>query len=343
MAAFSAAAQKSKTPTSNKAGNTTAATALQGADAPAAGAERRTTATAAAAQQTTAPATADSATTKPLAAPATAADIEARMKSVQDDAAIAADEKKKVLEILQQALDAVQAADTWSGKAAEFAKAAESTPARIAALKEALAKPAADPAPDLASTTTAAQVEQLAARVQADLDAARKRAADIRDEQAGRAGRRADLPKLLAAAQQKLDDLKKEDAAVAGATGPEADAVALRQAARQRALESELASHEGELRSYDAAGELPTLLSDEAAREVAFAEQQLTAASAGRQRQTASRGRRRGEGGAARPHRGGQCSSCDQEACRNQRGARPAARRIRGGRRTDRGGAPAAQ
>lgn len=197
--------------------------------------------------------------------------------------------KTKAREYYEQALAELEKAKAAAGRIATFER-------RIAQASGVLDKTKTDLAalPSAVDETTLDglslhDIEQKISKKEAKLETRRKELAEVDGELKGRSARRAELPKLISAAQQIVAEVGNEQKADAPA-----DANAMVQAARrlllaarQLAAEREILACNQELKSHDARSELLPLLRDLNARQVALAESEIklmqTAANASRQ------------------------------------------------------------
>lgn len=202
-----------------------------------------------------------------------AQEIQARLKKIEGSDELGEPAKKKLVEAYQDVLGQLKIADEWATKATQYQQAMDAAPSVLAEIKAELSKPQAEMKAEAQSDASIAQLEQLLAKVEAELAGARKTAEDWENQAKLRASRRLEVPKLLAAAQQRMDEIKQQIATPAPAETPELGvARRAQQLSRQRAAEQENAAYEKEISSYDARGELLTARRDLAARRVAESE-----------------------------------------------------------------------
>ncbi len=194
----------------------------------------------------------------------------ARLAQVKDlDPAVRA----KATDAYKQALAQLQVAREWRSKAAAFEAAAKQAPGKLAAARKQLSSSASQPAATAPAEAPLAELEQLLAAASAEVTAATKAQADLAGEPKRRADRRLAIPKLVAAAQQRLDEIDKQLAAIPKDDPPELAAAqrALLEAQKE-ATRQEIDACQKELASYDAERELLTANADLASRRLARAE-----------------------------------------------------------------------
>lgn len=205
--------------------------------------------------------------------------VSARLKQL--DAAKDTDvpQRGKLVELYQQALADLQQADDQKARGAEFDKARIAAPYQLESRgREAVAPPSA--AAVLPESASLSEWEQLLAPAQQELDAAQKNLQTQSDEPQRRAVRRVEIPKAIAAARLKLEEMQQAK----GLQSPAEESAALveaRQIARaagRRALEAQIACWEKELQSYDGVSAEWLKLEHEAAeRKVAELQQRVAA------------------------------------------------------------------
>jgi len=196
--------------------------------------------------------------------------IEARIKQVEASTAMGEAVKQQVLENYKAALEQLQAAQRWSAKAADYEKDLKGAPSRLEAIKAELAQPAVEIQLDVSADTTLDQLQAMLSKAEAQLEAAQSAAAKLKTIAAGRTSRRAELARLMAAAQQRLLELTDQ---LQGQWPPdEPPQVAESRRARLRAgvmaVEKEISAYESELASYEAGAELLQARQDLAVRQV---------------------------------------------------------------------------
>lgn len=200
--------------------------------------------------------------------------LQARAKQIQEAKDLDEAVKKKLLELYEAAIAQVQAADEWSAKAAAFEKARQDAPGLLESIRAELSKPLSEPKPDAPAKASASQLEQYLGAAAAEVAAARKAQDELKTEAEHRAARRLEVPKLLPAAKQRLEEVAEQlkAAAVAG----EAPEVALGRRtlllARKKAIQQEIEAYEKEIGSYDTRAELLNARQERAARKLGQAQ-----------------------------------------------------------------------
>jgi potassium efflux system protein len=177
-------------------------------------------------------------------------------------------DKSKWRDRRREALSALDAALHFAGKAADFAAQADQAPAQLAKLRDKLAAPSAEIelVSDDASLT---ELEQKVIDRQAALAKAQEALLQAEDEIKRRAARRVEIPKLLAAANARLEELEQQFASPAPELPDEL--LSMNRAAllaEKLAKRAEIDAYQKEILKYDAAAELAPLERDKAAREL---------------------------------------------------------------------------
>lgn len=213
------------------------------------------------------------------AVPLTEAHIQELLKSAQEPTAADDDVRQKQIGLYKLALEQVRLSDQWTSRAVEFDTARAQAPVLAVRLKEELAEIPEEISPEVPEGATLQQLEQLMSGPQQELADMQKLAGDLSSELKRRADRRLEIPRLISAARQRLEELRVEEAA-----GPLPDEPAevtgarmLLVAARRQALEREIQAHEKELQSYEARSELLALRQDDTSRRVSRLEKLVKA------------------------------------------------------------------
>ncbi|MGE0481344.1 MAG: mechanosensitive ion channel domain-containing protein [Phycisphaerae bacterium] len=222
--------------------------------------------------------------------------IEQLEKSQEFDEALRA----RLADLYRQALARIQAAGESASRVAQYEQAIGQAPARLEALKADLAAPADDQPAPLDASLTLAQLEALAAEAERALGDAKRAVENIDAETKNRSARRLEIPKLLADAAQRLEQVEREISQPAPADEPVALTLAKRTLAlaRREAIARETAALDAESRSYDARDDLQRALLDLANRRSTIAERRylpLREALSDRRMQEAERARRDAE------------------------------------------------
>ncbi len=228
-------------------------------------------------------------TTPPAAEPApppaaeappllTAELIQSRLRAVQEAKDLDEALRTKIVDTYKQALTDLEAAKNWELQMADFVKRIDGVPDRLTQVKsEVGAMPLTQSTPQVPPDASLAQLEQLLQQREADLKEAKKALAELEDEPKRRANRRVEIPKLLAAARDRLAEVDKE-AAVAPAETENPQFVAARRdrlATRRQAVQAEMAAIEKELALYDACTELLPMRRDLQQRQTRLVEQDV--------------------------------------------------------------------
>jgi potassium efflux system protein len=164
--------------------------------------------------------------------------------------------RARIAQLDQEGAELARVAGEWAARAAEFERARLEAPERLRALEREIALLRERPAPRVPQAATAAELEVSLLGAEQDLALARREAAAIEAEAAGRDERRRRLPELLAAVKQRLAALG-EAAPVAAGEDPRLAEARRRVAQAQReAARAETLAYEQELSSYEARGSL---------------------------------------------------------------------------------------
>jgi potassium efflux system protein len=203
--------------------------------------------------------------------------IEARLKAL-DDAGLSDDDKKRAVELYQQAIKSFDVA----AQQIEAARKFESELARTQTGKQSTADTAAKlaaPLPPYEDVTgeTLAEVEQRAELLEASLALYREELAAMLAAPKRRSQRMAELPKQISETQQKLKQADEELAALAGEDAADAVAAARRGSLelRQVELKATLYALEAEQKLYEQTSDWVTVRRDYFARYVPHKEKRL--------------------------------------------------------------------
>jgi potassium efflux system protein len=203
-----------------------------------------------------------------------AGDIEAVRQQVTSLTGIDDVQRAALLGQLDEALQQVQLADEWRVKKDQFEQWRNNTPKEVAKLEEALSKPLGEPERQISDDTPLADLElQLSAadstykNIQIHFD-------DLMREPGRRSDRRRELPTLIAAAKQRLQESQTQLASLppGGESTDPAAARRLAEQARIQALTQEIAAYETEAQSYDVRNSMLGLRQEEAKRRLSQAE-----------------------------------------------------------------------
>jgi potassium efflux system protein len=206
-------------------------------------------------------------TTPPLTLEA----VEARIKRLESEPQLLnnADLTTQVLAEYQEAVEALRDAAEWSRRADESEAAAQNAPKALAEARALLTTGPIEPASDLPATPTLQQLEQALRASQVALETAQKQADELAAEPLRRAGRRAQIPALLAEVQERKGAL---DARLRKAAETPQSALAIARAtaatALQKTVEQQIRALNAEQSAYDAEVDLLTVRRDLALREV---------------------------------------------------------------------------
>jgi potassium efflux system protein len=202
------------------------------------------------------------------------ADLDARLKALEN-AALTPDDKRKAVEYYQQALESFEVAAAQVELARKLRQEADNPEPPIAELTRRLATPL-KPYDDL-SGETLAKVEEVAANVETWLKGYRTELAALEAEPKRRSKRLAELPGQISDTQQKLQEATSELAALGAGDATDLLIAARRAALTQqiKSLEATLGALDCEQRLYQQGGEWLTLRHEYLARYVPYKEKRL--------------------------------------------------------------------
>jgi len=200
----------------------------------------------------------------------TAADLDAKLKNVQESTGLDEATKTRLTELYTSALEQLRIRDDWAQKAAEFERARLEAPELLKRIEAELSEPPQAPTTTVADDAALADLEAALAEAEAKLEASRTARADLEQEPGRRAERSKKLPELLALVDQRLSEARDQLDTPAAAGEPAEVTEARRAVSRARvlAIEAEQGACKQELLSYDARGRLLPLRQDRAARDV---------------------------------------------------------------------------
>lgn len=201
--------------------------------------------------------------------------VQERMRTVQTSPALEEDAKNRTVELLEQAAEALKRAESLEARAREFERAIQQAPATLAGIRKELSASPAPVPPDLPEDADVVELEAALQRAEAELAAARETMAELEAEAQRRVERRAVLPDILAAAEERLVETAAPPAST-GERGEEPDVLSearrwLRWAERREAQATRRAA-ELEMRRIEACRELLAARRDRAARQLVAAE-----------------------------------------------------------------------
>lgn len=205
--------------------------------------------------------------------------LEQLRKQIEPAAELDEENRKKLLDTLQKAADAVARAVKLEAQAPVDRAAIDVIGERVRELQAALAEPLPEPLPDISDDASLAELQAALAGLQPKLQDARQKLADQEAEPARRVERRAAIVSDQATHAARKAEIEQDLAATAPAE-ESAFATAARRAllqARLREIIAEGPAHQAELSRYDAskAVDLPTLKIQQERREVTRLEQEV--------------------------------------------------------------------
>jgi len=175
--------------------------------------------------------------------------------------------RAKLASLEEQAARARVQAGEWAARAREFEQARKDAPAQLRAIDREIARSARDEAKPPPEGADVSELEAALLAAEQALAVARREAAELEAESAGRTQRRRRLPELLAAARERAK--AAEPPAVPGEDARLAQAYARLALARREAAQQEIVSHEHEIASYEARGALLARRADRTALRIA--------------------------------------------------------------------------
>ena len=169
--------------------------------------------------------------------------------------------KSELVNLYKEALGAAKAAEEWRAKARDQQARREGAPARMKALQDQIAKLDAIELPDMATTTTASELEPLAAAAEIELSALKKRLGEARTQLDSRTARRTELPRLLNEARQRLEEQRQvaNNATPANETADASNARRELVTAHMASLEAEVSALEAEAARLETNADLQAL------------------------------------------------------------------------------------
>jgi len=194
--------------------------------------------------------------------------VQARLAEIEASSELEEGVKARALEHYRLAIDYLRAGQQWAEQAQRYSQARADAPIKLTTIKEELAKPPAEPKPEVPPDASLAQMEQWLAQREADLAVAQNEVTELDKERKRRADRKLKAPQDTAVAKQQLAEVQKELDAGALSDEPTAASAArlLHASCRKKSLQSEIEAYEQEILSYDARGESLTARQDLAAR-----------------------------------------------------------------------------
>ena len=198
------------------------------------------------------------------------AELQVQLQQIQDSTDLAEDTRSKAVGLYTQAIQQLEIADQWAGKAAEYEAERQKAPETLSAIRTELATPLGEPTPDVPTDATRADLEQRLRQVQSDLEAEKKALVDWERERDRRTARRKEVPELLTAVKVRLQTLSETPPTPEVEQAPVVRVAqqALAQA-RRLAGEREIEAYNGEILSYDARRDLLQARLDRVSRRVA--------------------------------------------------------------------------
>ena len=192
--------------------------------------------------------------------------LKARLEQVDKVAGLEEEQKKKVVELYQAAVQHLRAVQAWSAKAQQF----DAASGLLEAVKKQLAETPPAPESDLPADASVDAVSQRLAACQAKVAESQKRLGELDAEVRDRSKRRAEVPKLLADAKKRAEQAEGQ----LGAKPTEGEPAEMTSANRamllalKRALDAQIEACSKELATYDLRGALVSAQRDLVLREL---------------------------------------------------------------------------
>lgn len=209
----------------------------------------------------------------PPVAELTAADIETMRQNVPNLPGLDDAQRTAILDQYGEALKQVQLADEWRTKGAQFEQWRADAAQDSAKLQEKLAQPPGEPALNISDQVPLVDLEKQLSDAEAAYKTVQEAFDDLLREPGRRADRRREIPNLIAAAKQRLQEAQTQLASPP--PGEPAELTSARRTAAQasiQALTQELGSYDKEVAAYDARNPLLGPRQEEAKRRLALAE-----------------------------------------------------------------------
>ena len=214
------------------------------------------------------------ATDPPAEKPPTAAEIQAKIAEIEADPALIAELKSALLDTYRKALERIRDQEASAAKAAEYDQLKQSAPGLIEAIRAELAQPVAEPKLEGIAELSSAELDLKLSAAQAELNAAKQTATQFEADAAKLNERRAQAPKDLAAAKQRLDEASADLSLLPSSDQPPelqaADRSRLR--AKQGAIQQEIRAYDQEISTLESRSQLLAARRDRAARKIVEAE-----------------------------------------------------------------------
>ena len=202
--------------------------------------------------------------------------VQNRLKEAEASQTLDEATKGKLRELYQQATQDLETAKNWAASTKRLEQMASSASEELAKTKSDLSSLPRQPAVMIPEVSLV-QLEQALSQKGNELATSKALLTELEAEPKRRATRRVEIPKLAAAARERLAEVEAQLKTLAAGAETSELAVAKRLSliARRQALERELASHQAELKAYDQRAELLPLRRDFTAGQVALGEQEL--------------------------------------------------------------------
>lgn len=167
----------------------------------------------------------------PVTALPTVEELEQRLAALSEAGGLAEDVVAKIREQYTQAIRFLGEAEAEAKRAADLRALADSAPQRFEAARAELATPTVDPVIPAPAEAKLIDLEQSLRTAQAESDRARAADAALEAETQQRSTRRVEIPQQIAAARQRLDELRAAPDAIVP-NGP-ADLISARRISRR--------------------------------------------------------------------------------------------------------------
>ena len=237
-------------------------------------------------------ATTNSATTQPVTPQPTLTidNLQLQIKHIQDSPSLSEQTRTLIVNLYNQAVQQLQTANQWDAKKATYEQELKTAPERLKAIRDEMSSNTQQPEPVIPDNATSVEIDQILREVQTRLATAQNKRTEWEQEQDRRTNRVKEVPDLIAAARNLLQEPAPSPPAV---ESEQMGVARLAQnaflQAHQKALNAEIESYQQELLSYDAQKELLQASIDLESQVILNLEKQVT------QIQTLSQNRARQE------------------------------------------------
>ncbi|MBN1124992.1 MAG: mechanosensitive ion channel [Sedimentisphaerales bacterium] len=203
--------------------------------------------------------------------------LESFKKTVTDSSNLEQEQKTKLLEIYDQAIAQLKAAEESLVKKEQYLQVRQAVPSELERIKGLLAEPMPEQVASAPTDMTLQDMEQARTQAKVQYDEAKKNSDTLENEPRRRAERRTKIPEEVNAAQEQLTQLREKLTTVITDPKPTEIPTANRylQQTQVRSLEARIESITEERLFYDAAPNLLAARRDLATRQLTLAEKRI--------------------------------------------------------------------